>query len=313
MVESRRMIVVFLSIFAFAFFGLSGTAHAWGSGAHTDFAMSIIADGAMLAPAIRHLLRRFPRHFLYGNLAADTVIGKNLADEHEHVHNWEVAIKLFDLAKDDADKAFVFGYLAHLAADTVAHNYFVPKKRVESFRTITSGHAYWELRYDSFLPRAVWEVSRSIGSTPFPQQDDILGAGLKATILDVKTNRRIWNGYVRVAGSVDRWRDLMRAHAATSPTPFEREERDEFRALALEAVACFLNDLRESKTFVADPTGRGNLGAAWKIGAHLRKGTSKGIIDPREADEIAMTVAKSLRESLHVAREADLSTALVRV
>src|SRR6476660_9712341 len=107
MVESSAMIAVFLSIFAFAFFGLSGTAHAWGSGAHTDFAMAMIADAAMLAPAIRHLLKKFPRHYLYGNLAADTVIGKNLASDHEHVHNWEVAIKLFDLARDDADKAFV--------------------------------------------------------------------------------------------------------------------------------------------------------------------------------------------------------------
>lgn len=304
------MLVVFLSVFAFVFFGLSHAAWAWGTGAHVDFAMSILANSALLAPAVRHLLKKFPRHFVYGNLAADTVLAKNLADQDEHVHNWEVAIRLFDLAHDDADKAFVYGYLSHLAADTVAHNYFVPKKRVDSFRSITSGHAYWELRYDSFLPDHVWEEAREVGKMRFPQQDELLVGGLKPTILNVQTNRRIWGGVVSLSAGVERWRDFMRSHAARSQTSFHAGERSELRGLAVETVSGFLNDFRESKAFRADPTGIDNLGAAWKIGGLLRKQTSKGTMDPREADEIAEKVGKRLREGLHVDRAVDLSDAL---
>ncbi|MGH7124042.1 MAG: zinc dependent phospholipase C family protein [Stellaceae bacterium] len=304
------MLTVFLSVFAFAFFGLAHTAWAWGTGAHIDFGLSILANSAMLAPAVRHLLKKFPKHYLYGNLAADTVLAKSLADEDEHVHNWEVAIRLFDLAKDDADKAFVYGYLSHLAADTVAHNYFVPKKRVDSFRTITTGHAYWELRYDSFLPEYVWEAAREIGRMRFPQQDELLVAGLKPTILNMKTNRQIWGGIVTLSASVDRWRDFMRNHAEKSETAFAEGERASLRSLAIPTVAGFLNEFRDSKAYRADPTGGSNIETCWKINALLRKQTSKGLMDPREADEIAKKVGDRLRDALHVERYIDLTEAL---
>lgn len=303
------MLVAFLSVFAFVFFGMEHHAFAWGTGAHIDFGLNILANSALLAPAVRALLKRFPKHFLYGNLAADTVLAKSLADKDTHVHNWEVAIRLFDLAKDDADKAFVYGYLSHLAADTVAHNYFVPKKRVDSFRSITAGHAYWELRYDSFLPQHVWDAAKEIGKMRFPQQDELLVAGLKPTLLNVKTNRQIYAGFLTLSTSVDRWRDLMRSHADRSTTPFPEEERAEFRALAVATVTGFLNEFRDSKAFSADPTGDTNLDNCWKIGGLLRKQVSKGGMDPREADEIAKSVGVALREGLHVKREVDLENA----
>ncbi len=304
------MVVVFLSVFAFAFFGLAGTAHAWGTGAHVDFAMQMIANAAMLAPAVRVLLKKFPKDFLYGNLAADTVIGKNLADADEHVHNWEVAIKLFELSSHDSSRAFVYGYLSHLAADTVAHNYFVPKKRVDSFRSITSGHAYWELRYDSFLPAQVWDASRQISKEKFPSHDELLRSGIKPTILNLRANKLVWDGVVTVTSRVERWRDMMQTHAARSATSFDGDERSEFRTLALGAVAGFLNDFRESSAYKADPTGIENLANCWKIGALLRKQTSAGRMDVREADDIAKGVGSALREGLHVHRTVDLSAAL---
>ena len=304
------MLVALLSVFCFVFFGFEHHAFAWGTGAHIDFGLNVLANSALLAPAVRHLLKKFPKHYLYGNLAADTVLAKSLADKDNHVHNWEVAIRLFDLAKDDADKAFVYGYLSHLAADTVAHNYFVPKKRVDSFRSITSGHAYWELRYDSFLPQYVWDAAKEIGKMRFPQQDELLVAGLKPTILNVKTNRKIYSSFLTLSTSVDRWRDLMRNHADRSDTLFTEEERTEFRDLARTTVVDFLNTFRESKAFSADPTGDGNLDQCWAIGGLLRKQVAKGGMDPREADEIAKAVGVTLKAGLHVKREVDLTSTL---
>ena len=45
-------------------------------------------------------------------------------------------------------------FLAHLAADTVAHNYFVPYQTVVSFHRSRTRHAYWELRYEQGQLRA---------------------------------------------------------------------------------------------------------------------------------------------------------------
>jgi hypothetical protein len=308
------VIVFFLSVFAFFFFGLEHHAFAWGAGAHVDFALEILGNGALLAPAVRQVLKKFPKSYLYGNLAADTVIGKNLAkSEEEHVHNWEVGLKLHELAKDDADRAFVFGYLSHLSADTVAHNYFVPKKRVDSFRSIAAGHAYWELRYDSFLPAHVWEASRDLGKERFPAHDELLNAGITATIFNVQTNRLVWDGFLHLTRRMERWRSFMRNHAERSQTPFTAEEREEFRTLAIGAMLDFLNNERDSKTYVADPTGNVNLERAWKIGALLRKGAAAGRIPGAEADVIAKHVGRALKIGLHEQREADLAPALHRL
>ena len=309
------MFAVFLSVSLFVILGIPQTAHAWGTGAHVDFGLTVLGNLALLAPAVRALLKKFPQDYLYGNLAADTVIGKNLAPKEEHVHNWEVAIKLFDLTENDAGKAFVYGYLSHLAADTVAHNYFVPKKRVDSFRSITSGHAYWELRYDSFLPAHVWETSTKIAKVrgdAFRAHDALLEHGLKATILSVASNRAVYTGFLSVSSRVERWRDLMRSHAARSATPFEQEERDHIRSLAIGSITGFLNDFRDSKAYAADATGNDNIGNCWKIAGMLRKSAASGRMPQKEADEIARAVGLSLRQGLHVERTVDLTSALER-
>ena len=71
-------------------------------------------------------LRAFPYDFLYGSIAADTSIAKKYAAVGRHSHSWAVGFDILDRARDDALKAFSYGYLAHLAADVVAHNAFVP-------------------------------------------------------------------------------------------------------------------------------------------------------------------------------------------
>src|SRR5256885_947072 len=76
-------------------------------------------------------------------------------------------------------------------------------------------------------------------------------------------------------------------------------------SLATEAMLDFLNRERDSKTFVADPTGNANLAAAWQIGAMLRK------LPRAEADRIARDVGSELKSSLHRRREADLAPALL--
>ena len=82
----------------------------------------------LLPTTVAELLRAFPYDFLYGSIAADTSIAKKYAAAGRHCHSWTVGLEIHDGAPDEPLHAFALGYLAHLAADTVAHNYFVPQQ-----------------------------------------------------------------------------------------------------------------------------------------------------------------------------------------
>src|SRR5512138_1268435 len=108
-------------------------AQAWAPLAHLNFSAQALANLGVVQPGLRGVLQDFANEFLYGSLAADIVVGKNMARYLYHCHNWRVGFNVFKHAKAGGEQAFALGFLAHLAADTVAHNYFVPFKTVASY------------------------------------------------------------------------------------------------------------------------------------------------------------------------------------
>ncbi len=126
-------------------------AYAWTPATHIFLGESVLANLVQLPEVVAALLRAFPYDFLYGSIAADTSMAKKYAPVGRHCHSWHVGQEIYDQAETDALKAFGLGYLAHLAADTVAHNYFVPRQLVVTSRTIALGHSYWESRFETKL------------------------------------------------------------------------------------------------------------------------------------------------------------------
>src|SRR5690606_13656235 len=118
----------------------------------------ILSSLGLLAPAAADLLRAYPHDFLYGNIAADTTMAKKFAPADRHSHHWHVGREVHDLAPTDALAAFGLGYLAHLAADVVAHNFYIPRQLVVTSSTRSMGHTFWESRVENVLgdevPRA---------------------------------------------------------------------------------------------------------------------------------------------------------------
>jgi Zinc dependent phospholipase C len=107
---------------------LPSVAYAWTPGTHVFLGEAVMRSLDLLPVAIAELLRAFPYDFLYGSIAADTSIAKKYAPVGRHCHSWTVGLEIYDGAEDEPLRAFALGYLAHLAADAVAHNYFVPKQ-----------------------------------------------------------------------------------------------------------------------------------------------------------------------------------------
>jgi len=253
---------------------IPGECWAWGPATHLDFGLKVLDCLPLLPPTLARLLRANRLDFLYGSVCADIVVGKNMARYKHHCHNWDVALPLLDRARDEAQQAMVWGFLSHLAADVVAHNYFVPSKTVESFSTRTTGHTYWEIRFDQLAhgrPR-VWQTLREVGLQRFPHHDQFLAENLKhaSMLFPFDTSRRIFGKMMHLSGA-ERWRRTAAAVAHHSVWKFDQVEVEEYRRMSVGFILTMLTRLEHSRCLQADPTGKENLRGARKMRRQLKR------------------------------------------
>jgi hypothetical protein len=194
------------------------SAHAWTPGTHIYLGETVLANLSVLPAAVADLLRSYPFDFLYGNIAADSSIAKHYAPLGRHCHYWHVGQEIHDLAESDSVRAFGLGYLCHLSADTVAHNYFVPRQLMLTSSTAAVGHSYWETRVESHLGDAYSRTAKDVILLEHNEADAHLDRIIAPTIFSVRTNRRLFRGMVhltettswqratRVAREYSRWR-----------------------------------------------------------------------------------------------------------
>ncbi|MDD5307054.1 MAG: zinc dependent phospholipase C family protein [Deltaproteobacteria bacterium] len=234
-------------------------AFAWGPVAHIDFGMQLLSGAAILAPALRRLLGRHPLDFIYGSLAADAVVGKNLADRADHCHDWDVARGLLSDAQGGGDhlRAFAYGYLTHLAADVVAHNHFVPERLIACYRTRGLGHLYWEARCDEKLlamspqTRGAW---RDVSKLCFKEHDALLADRLVPTLFSTPLSTRIYRGALKIQRRGP-WRAALGRIDARSRIPLSQDEIELWRGLSVEMARRALADPSGEELSRFDPTG----------------------------------------------------------
>lgn len=191
-------------------------AFAWGPGTHILLGDAVLRSAPMLLPAgLAALLRAFPADFLYGSIAADTSIAKRYARVGRHCHAWHVGDEILGRARDDSLRAFGYGYLAHLAADVVAHNHFVPHQLAITSATSGIGHGYWESRFESHTGEDWARRARDVIQLDHSRSDEHLDRILSPTLFSTPTNRRIFRGMVLV-NNMDSWRRVMTLMAERS-------------------------------------------------------------------------------------------------
>lgn len=180
---------------------LPHTLHAWTPGTHVVLGERVLSSLELLPQTVADLLSAFPHDFLYGSIAADTTMAKKFAPADRHCHAWHVGREVYDLAPTDALRAFGLGYLSHLAADVVAHNFYVPRQLVVSSSTRAMGHTLWEARVEVVLGDAVPAAARDLIRLDHRPADAHLERILSPTIFSVRTNRRLFRGMVRLTDS----------------------------------------------------------------------------------------------------------------
>ncbi|WP_088536665.1 zinc dependent phospholipase C family protein [Geobacter sp. DSM 9736] len=270
---------------------------AWGAGVHLQLGSDVLRNLSAIRPAIAAIIAAYPYDFLYGCLAADITIGKKFTHYLLHCHRWRIGLKVLDNAELEPQKACAYGYLAHLAADTVAHNYFVPHKIMLSFSTLTLKHAYWEMRFENFVDKEIWETGRKVSMENYRANDALLRRVLSDTLFSFGTNKRIFNS-ILLLSRLEKWQQVLKTLDNSSRFALDDTDRDEYMTLAQEAVFDILTRMEESVFFQADPTGERALATAEAVRKNLRLLYRSGKITKEDAVGQIEEMKEGLRSAI---------------
>ena len=238
---------------------------AWGPATHIALGEAVLSALYLLPPAVQAVLERYPLHFLYGSIAADISFAKKYVPEGRHCHNWAVGEEILAEADSERLQALGYGYLAHLAADTVAHNVYVPRRLLLTSTTQGLGHAYWEHRMDMHVGEEFLGKARSlVVDHDHGEADELFDRVLSRTLFSFQTNRRIFRGLIRMQG-YDRWHQIFERVLANSRFDLPDPLVDRYFETAFDYLVGYLRERGGSVAGGMDPVGELNLSLAKKV------------------------------------------------
>jgi hypothetical protein len=238
---------------------------AWGPATHVALGEALLASLYLLPPTIRALLERYPIHFLYGSVAADISFAKKYAPEGRHCHHWPVGEEILASATTDQLRSTSLGYLAHLAADTIAHNFFVPRQLLLTSTTQALGHTYWEHRMDMHVGEEyMGKARRLVIDYDHTEADELFDLVLSRTLFSFQTNRQIFRGMIRIQDS-ERWKQVFDRVLKSSRFDLPDHAVASYAALSFDFIVEYFKVRERSRAAALDPVGDLNLRLAKKV------------------------------------------------
>lgn len=265
---------------------------------HMFVGMTALAKIAVISPVIRALLDKHPEEFLYGAVVPDVVVGKRYAGYMHHCHNWDIGRLILSEAKTAGQRAAAYGYLTHLAADIVAHNYYIPFKIVKSFSARMLSHTYWEMRFDLGVPERVWKQVDKVSSYKMREFDRLLERVLKKTIFSYRTNKRIFSS-ILIFQKMRGMRRSLKLYARTSRWEVGEENRQHYVELTIEAALGFLKDPKGAACLEIDPTGEARMVYAKNLRRRIRILMRRGLLSKKAVDTLMDLVKERLAIGLY--------------
>ncbi|WP_242012338.1 zinc dependent phospholipase C family protein [Pseudodesulfovibrio cashew] len=256
-----------------------GEALAWGPGVHLALGNTVLAHLGCLPPLLGGLLSHHREAFLYGCLSADIFIGKGTEFNPGHSHNWVTGLKLLNSASGPHVTAYAYGYLTHLAADVVAHNYYVPN----TLWTMPSGgklsHVYVEAQADNRF-QAERESALALFRRPNRDTDRTLLTAMDKGRLPFLLKKQIVKGSLRLARSKE-WSRSLRLADRLLPWPASDDHLDKMYDLSRRVVFDLLSDQKQTVAYTFDPIGSRNLRLVREMrAAHPRARTKASLFVP---------------------------------
>lgn len=181
------ILILFLSIILVPSF-----AHAWGPLTHLYLGHQVLDVGAAVIPAgVYSIIKRYAKDFLYGNLSADVIVGRKYQEEDKNTHSWDIGWRLLEESETDRQKAFAYGYLSHLSADTFVHN--LEKSR------IPFSHSIIEIKAESLVDKKYRRKLKHLDEGIQKMHDPVLEGMLESVLFSFKTNKKIFKGFLFIS------------------------------------------------------------------------------------------------------------------
>ena len=147
-----------------------------------------------------------------------------------------------------------------MAADTIAHNHYIPEMMIRSFSARTLRHIYWEMRFDSLAEKKTWLLAEMAAKEAHPEDDKLLDSIIEDAPFSFRTNKTIFSGILTLH-RIERWRRMLRILSSSSRWSLNEDDRVRFLKSSVEAALSLLN-LQARAACLKDPTGRQALNAA---------------------------------------------------
>lgn len=275
------LLLLFLLLLLFAIL-------AWGPGSHLEFAHRVYRTRHRTLPSeMATLLREEQAAYYYGNIAADIINFKGWGGHYNHCHRWTIVSAMQKHASTPAEEAFAFGYLSHLAADTIAHNHFVPYHLARYARSKGLGHLYWEMRADRFVPMTRWGVITSLKSDrSLDRLDELVNRAVPRKALPMQANKLLFN-HVLLISERDRWRKAVDKLHGFSMAPLDESFLERFRRAAVGRVRLALQPKGLELLLHIDTNGKAAQHAAWKLRKRVLRRFASSAQRRQEAAESA--------------------------
>lgn len=238
-------------------------AWAWGAGIHVSQGSFVLENLNLIKPHIAAILATNPMDYIYGCVSADIFIGKGYRRRDDHCHNWSVGMKTLNNASDDSTKAYAYGYLTHLAADVIAHNYFIPKLLCTTPAPNGLGHVYWEFRADRFVKKKYWALASKVVSMHNHDNDTLIKKVMNRSKLRFGAKKMVFKRAIRINDLL-----MVRRRVETAPAPPKKITRKQIITLnnyALNLILDFLRNGEKSLALEYDPVGTDNMIKARQI------------------------------------------------
>jgi hypothetical protein len=169
---------------------------------------------------------------------------------------------------------------------------------MRTFSTVTMKHAYWEMRFETFVAREIWEAAQDVCRSDQRANDALMRRVLTNTIFSFGTNKRIFNS-IMLLSRLERWQKVMQTLSDNSRYVLAESDRDEYLKLTEEAVFGFMRSPQDSELLLADPTGEHALAMAEAVRKNLRLLYKNGRLTKAEGLEQVEGLRIKLRQALH--------------
>jgi len=232
-------------------------AWAWGPGVHLYLGNYFLTNLHLLTASTAQLLQENGFSFLYGSLSADMLVGKGRELTPNHCHSWHAGLRLLEEIEDPHLRAYALGYLSHLAADVVAHNYYVPNMLQLNKRRGRVGHVSIEMRADREVGFSHRQLKRIVLTT-WKEADELLLRTLRQSRMGFSVKKMIYKSGL----SLSKWNSLERDRLvlARREQPRQSDYLQDMLELSKQVIIDCLTRSRESNVTQFDPMGFENLG-----------------------------------------------------